>query len=436
LLFLGGNNDKSHYEQFEIPDSWEWCRLGDICHRFQYGTSQKSDKSGKIAVLRMGNIYNGEIDYSDLVFTSDDSDINKYLLLSNDLLFNRTNSSELVGKTAVYRGDRPALFAGYIIRVKSILINPFYLNLLMNSEHHKSMCSIAKTDGVNQSNINAQKLSNFVYPIAPYSEQCRIVDVIEKAFSIIDKIECDRANLQTIVAAAKSKILFLAIRGKLVPQNPADEPANILLEHIQEERESLIKQGKIKRSKGKNAAQISVDNSYYGKLEFDLPDSWRWYRLADYWDLLSGRDLTPTEYSDEQIGIPYITGASNFTNNGLIINRWTSQPKVIAKDGDLLITCKGTVWEMRINTQGEIHIARQIMAIRNLGVLNIEFLRIVIDSFAIKIISAAKGIIPGISREDLLNMLIPCPPLFEQARIVKAINDANYALNEVVENLN
>ena len=167
-----------------------------------------------------------------------------------------------------------------------------------------------------------------------------------------------------------------------------------------------------------------------------MPKTWQWYRLSECWDLLSGRDLTPSEYSAEPIGIPYITGASNFTDDELILNRWTKHPKVVAQNGDLLITCKGTVGAMRINTQGEIHIARQIMAIRNLSGLNPEFLQIVMASFILQITSAAKGIIPGISREDLLEMVIPCPPIKEQARIVAAVNKSQSLLAEIAETLN
>ena len=171
-------------------------------------------------------------------------------------------------------------------------------------------------------------------------------------------------------------------------------------------------------------------------MPFDLPQSWEWYRLSDLWELLSGRDLTPSEYSDNEIGIPYITGASNFADNSLIINRWTACPKVIAKDGDLFITCKGTIGTMMINAQGDVHIARQIMAVRNRSDLNVGFLQIVMTSFILQITTAAKGIIPGISREDLLNMLIPCPPLNEQNRIVTAVNETSFMLDKITQNLN
>ena len=112
-LLILSSSDKSNYGQlpFELPTGWMWCRLGDVCFDLQYGTSRKSDNRGKVAVLRMGNLQNGEVDYNDLVFTSDTSDIEKYSLIPFELLFNRTNSPEWVGKTAIYRGDVPAIFA-------------------------------------------------------------------------------------------------------------------------------------------------------------------------------------------------------------------------------------------------------------------------------------------------------------------------------------
>ena len=288
--------------------------------------------------------------------------------------------------------------------------------------------------GAAQPNLNTDIIKEIEMPLPPLAEQHCIVAAIESAFAVIDEIERNKTDLQSAVVAAKSKILSLAIRGKLVPQDPNDEPASALLERIRTEREALFKQGKTKRGKSETTAARSCDNSYYENVPFDVPESWEWYRLSDVWGLLSGRDLTPSEYSDSEVGIPYITGASNFIDGGLIINRWTACPKVIAQDGDLLITCKGTVGAMLINTQGEVHIARQIMAILNLAGMNVDFLRYAMTSFIAHITSAAKGIIPGISRDDLLEMLIPCPPLREQQRIVNAIESANMYLDEIAEN--
>ncbi len=116
---------------FDIPESWKWVSVGQICIDIKYGTSKKSSKIGKIPVLRMGNIQGGAIDYTNLVYSSDDEDIKKYELEKNDLLFNRTNSRELVGKTAIYKGEIPAIYAGYLVKLTPLLMNSDYLNFIM-----------------------------------------------------------------------------------------------------------------------------------------------------------------------------------------------------------------------------------------------------------------------------------------------------------------
>ena len=251
-----------HYEQFQdgtvkciedeipfdVPDGWGWTRLCSVSYDLPYGTSKKSSTNGKIAVLRMGNLQNGEIDYSDLVYSSDEEDIKKYYLIKGDLLFNRTNSIELVGKTSVYRGDIPAIYAGYLIRIRSSL-NYEYLNAVMNSNYAREYCTSVRTDAVNQSNINATKLGHFLIAIPSKSEQKRISNKIAESIKVINIIEQEKLDLRAIAANVKSKILDLAIRGKLVPQDPNDEPASVLLERIKAEKEELIKQGKIKRDK-------------------------------------------------------------------------------------------------------------------------------------------------------------------------------------------
>ena len=173
---------------FEIPKSWEWVRLGEICFPFRYGTSEKSSKKGRIPVLRMGNIQHGSIDYSDLVYTNNEEDIEKYQLDCNDLLFNRTNSREWVGKTALYRGERPAIFAGYLIQVRPVCVDSEYLNYVMNSEYERNYCKHVKSDGINQSNVNAQKLSKFIVPLPPLAEQKRIVAKIEELLACCERL--------------------------------------------------------------------------------------------------------------------------------------------------------------------------------------------------------------------------------------------------------
>lgn len=165
---------------FDIPDTWTWTTIADTCTNIQYGTSEKSAPSGKVAVLRMGNLQGGKIDYSNLVYTSNDYDIERCHLEYNDLLFNRTNSKELVGKTAIYKAEIPAIYAGYLIRVTPIMIDSDYLNYVMQSHFFKKYCLAVKTDAIGQSNINAEKLKRFVFPLPPLAEQKRIVARVEE----------------------------------------------------------------------------------------------------------------------------------------------------------------------------------------------------------------------------------------------------------------
>lgn len=155
----------------------------------QYGTSEKSAPSGKVAVLRMGNLQGGKIDYSNLVYTSNDYDIERCHLEYNDLLFNRTNSKELVGKTAIYKAEIPAIYAGYLIRVTPIMIDSDYLNYVMQSHFFKKYCLAVKTDAIGQSNINAEKLKRFVFPLPPLAEQKRIVARVEELLAMCDALK-------------------------------------------------------------------------------------------------------------------------------------------------------------------------------------------------------------------------------------------------------
>ncbi|MBW0022024.1 restriction endonuclease subunit S [Segatella copri] len=232
----------------------------------------------------------------------------------------------------------------------------------------------------------------------------------------------------------KNSILQWAIQGKLVPQDPNDEPASVLLEKIRQEKERLIKEKKIKRDKNASIIYRGEDNSYYEKMlatgevkcideeiPFEIPQGWEWCRMRDVIQLLSGRDLEPSMYNSSQKGIPYITGASNFNNENLIVNRWTQTPVTVSEEGDLLITCKGTIGTMAFNNIGSIHIARQIMAIHSKDV-DLHYLKLYFELNIGTLESQANSMIPGISREVVLNSLVPIPPLQEQIKIVEKSN--------------
>ena len=171
---------------FDIPANWKWVSVGEVCANIQYGSSEKSSPSGKMIVLRMGNIQNGKIVYDKLAYTSDEDVIAKYPLEINDLLFNRTNSIELVGKTAIYKGEFPATYAGYLVRITPVLLMADYLNYAMQSQHYWEYCKLVRSDSIGQSNINAEKLKRFVFPLPPLAEQQRIVSMLEVVCREID----------------------------------------------------------------------------------------------------------------------------------------------------------------------------------------------------------------------------------------------------------
>ena len=172
---------------FDIPDNWKWVSVGDACTNIQYGTSKKSSETGKVPVIRMGNLQGGRIVYDKLAYTSDDSEIEKYPLEVNDLLFNRTNSMELVGKTAIYKGEMPAIYAGYLVRVTPVLMVSDYLNYVMQTKYYWDYCRMVRIDANGQSNINAEKLKRFVFPLPPLAEQKRIVAKLEELLPLCEK---------------------------------------------------------------------------------------------------------------------------------------------------------------------------------------------------------------------------------------------------------
>ena len=166
------------------------------------------------------------------------------------------------------------------------------------------------------------------------------------------------------------------------------------------------------------------------KVPFDIPDSWEWVRLGTVIELESGQDLTPDKYNDCGKGIPYITGASNIENGNVLINRWTEYGRAFAYCGDVLLTCKGTVGTMAVLQEPQVHIARQIMAIRPISELYVPYIQLVLETLVEDLKAAAKSMIPGIAREDVLQSLFPVPPVSEQKRIVHKVSELSPCLEQ------
>lgn len=201
------------YKQTEvgvIPEDWSISPLGDLVLDTEYGSSAKSKPSGKTPVLRMGNLQDGAIDWSNLVFTDDEHEINKYNLEYGDILFNRTNTIDLVGKTSIYKGEVPAIFAGYLIRVKSDArkINSFYLNRALNAEFSKKYSLKVLSIAVGQANINAEKLKTYPIPLPPtLAEQDSIAEALSDADALIESLEQLIAKKRQIKQGAMQELL-------------------------------------------------------------------------------------------------------------------------------------------------------------------------------------------------------------------------------------
>ena len=412
-------SDKPHYP-FELPKGWVWCKLEDIAYDLMYGTSEKSSRLGKIPVLRMGNINReGGLDWKDLVYSNNEEDIEKFNLLHNDLLFNRTNSSEWVGKTAIYKGERPAIYAGYIIRLRTIFVNADYINFVMNSQYHRNWCNDVKTDAVNQSNINAQKLSVFRVPLPPIEEQKRIVKEIKRWLSLIKVIKSGKENLQESIKQTKSKVLDLAIHGKLVPQDPNEEPAIELLKRINPK------------------AEIITDNGHYQK----LPDGWCLTILGSIGTWQSG--ATPSRLRKDYYGgnIPWLKTGD--LNDGII----TNIPEFITEKA-----LEET--SVKLNPTDSILIAMYGATIGKIGILSFPattnqaccacldykidkmYIFYFLLSNRINFVSmGGGGAQPNISKEKIVNTTFPLPPLAEQKRIVSKIEELFHQLDMIEESL-
>ena len=409
-----------------MPEGWEWSRLNSIVdvRDGTHDTPTYVDKG--IPLITSKNLVEGGIDYSNVKYISekDAISINERSGVNiGDILFAMIGT---IGNPSMVTKD-------ILISIKNVALFKFTFSKNLSNHFVMYFLDYAQEDMKNKPSgglqpfVSLNFLRTYLVPVPPVEEQQRIVSILADSINKIRNIDVLKNELTASVEKAKSKILDLAIRGKLVPQDPNDEPASVLLERIKAEKEELIKQGKIKRDKKESVIFKGDDNSYYQ----DLPEMWELVNFKDCATLISGRDLNKNEYNAESIGIPYITGASNFINGNILINRWTTVPKTISEVNDILITCKGTVGELAINKYGNIHIARQIMAIRVYKNINLEYIKLFLESIVMEIKKTANGLIPGISRDDMLNLNIPLPPLAEQKRIVDEIEKIFATLDDI-----
>ena len=412
---------------FEIPESWEWCRLG-ICLDVRDGThdTPKYVPQG-IPLVTSKNLRNGHVDFSTakLISVQDHEAISQRSKVDNgDIMFAMIGS---IGNPVLYYGDENFSIKNMALfkKIQSGMdMSYVYWFLLLAQDNMKKYAS-----GGVQSFVSLSYLRNYYIPVPPISEQKRIVAKIEELLPFIEKYEQAETKLTALNKSfsemLKKSILQEAVQGKLVPQNPDDEPASILLERIRAEKQELIRQGKIKKSKHES---IIVTRD---KIPYEIPDSWAWCTLGSIINLVSGQDFNSCDFNVEGKGIPYLTGASNIIDEKIILNRWTDKPRCIANCGDLLIVCKGAgVGKMCILTEKKVHIARQIMSVQS-TIVDIRYIKIFLEHNLILLRKSMQGVIPGISRDIILSMLFPLPPLAEQLRIVSKIEEIMSMINSI-----
>lgn len=300
--------------------------------------------------------------------------------------------------------------------VNKKLLDIRWFNLFVSSLSFIKICDKASSGTTNRKYLDEKKFLNFIISLPPIKEQKRIVAKIDEVFKLIDELDNNKKCLLDDITNIRSKILQLAIQGKLVKQCENDEPANILLEKIKEEKEQLIKNKIIKKEKP--LPEITEEEKI-----FNIPENWSVVRLGSVINLISGQDFKPNQYNDCNKGIPYITGASSLSNNGVIINRWTEEPRSFARNGDVLLVCKGSGYGTTVICDVDTaHIARQIMAIKSSAFLNMHYVRYFLKANINYIKKSGQGLIPGIDRKSIQEMIFPLPPLKEQNRIVDKVD--------------
>ncbi|MFG1465978.1 restriction endonuclease subunit S [Xanthobacter sp. DSM 24535] len=228
----------------DLPSGWVWASVDQLSHLIQYGSSAKTnDDEIGVAVLRMGNLQGGSLDLNSLKYLPKDyHEFPTLLLQRGDVLFNRTNSAELVGKTAVYDGEPArASFASYLIRIKVCGLLPRLLSAYVNSPFGREWVASVVNQQVGQANVNGTKLRQLGVPVMPHAEQVELLHRIETAFSWIDRLAAEATSARKLIDRLDQAVLAKAFRGELVPQDPADEPASVLLERIRAERSAAPK---------------------------------------------------------------------------------------------------------------------------------------------------------------------------------------------------
>lgn len=360
-----------------------------------------------------------KIDFSGTIHISEKpTKTDMILVYPGDLVISGINVAK--GAVAVYQGKEPVCatihYSSYVFDEKKVDLE--YFKYFVKSPSFVSALQQQVKGGI-KTEIKPKHLLPLEITIPNLETQRQIVKQVSENFKRVEKLNEEIESQETYTKQLRQNILQEAIEGKLtvdwrkahpvVKGNP-DFDAQALFEKIQKEKKTDRKQ--------KNLVPITE-----GEMPFEISEDWKWVRLGEIINLLSGRDFEPEEYNNKNLGVPYITGASNFGDNGIIINRWTQNPKCIAKKGDLLLVCKGSGYGTLAYADFEkAHIARQIMSITPVSdFIVLKYIEYILQSNFQFLKSKGKGLIPGIDRETVLTIPVGVPPLAEQKEIVAKV---------------
>ena len=426
--------DNLHYEKFadgtvkciedeipfEIPESWGWCRLGNISDNIQYGLSNSAEKVGTCRFLRITDIQNGGVDWDTVPFTNT-NELDKYLLHINDILFARTGGT--VGKSfLVSHLPFDSVFASYLIRVQLTNdISAQYIYWFFNSPTYWEQIT-CKTVGTGQPNCNGASLRNLLIPLPPLDEQYRILNKLADIRPLIEDYSVTYNRIQDVHKGfpdkIKQSVLQWAVQGKLVQQDENDEPASVLLERIRAEKEELIKQRKLKKDKHESVI-FRRDNSYYERLNgverciddeipFEIPHNWSWSRLGAVFTLQAGKNIPSSEISEEPHSDLYPCYGGNGIRGFVSKTNRSGKHPIIGRQGAL---CGN------INmATGEFYATEHAICVDTYCNTHVPWGCLFLEALNFNQYATATAQ-PGLSVSKINEVLIPIPPLAEQRRI-------------------
>ena len=393
--------------------------VGEISKSILYGVSESAKSEGEYKLLRITDIQNNAVDWDTVPYTDfDEHKANAYLINDGDILFARTGAT--VGKSYLVKGlQDKVIYASYLIRVQTFSeILPEYVKYFFESGFYWEQIQKSSV-GIGQPNVNGTILSQLEIPIPPFDEQTRIVNELEAWLSIIDAIDNGKIELQIAIKLAKSKILDLAIHGKLVPQEPNDEPASELLKRINPK------------------AEITCDTPQYGK----LPKGWCETYLGELFNHNTGKALNSS--NTEGTMRDYLTTSNVYWNtfDFSVVKKMLFKDNELEKcsvtKGDLLVCEGGDIGRAAIwNQNYDICIQNHIHRLRPKMNLCVPFYYYTLYYLKVKNMIGGKGIgLLGLSSNALHKIHFPLPPLSEQHRIVAKIEELFAQLDKIEASL-